>query len=157
MQSAVDGKAANIPIRRGAGRVRADAPRPTEPELSVILPIPDHRGYAIPAVRSWTEGQTFDRERFEVLVGSDGVEPGLDARIEPFLTQRDRLIRMDGVHEIELYDTMARAARGRVLLLTEPHCIAEPTFIEELLAYLRRTGEAGACGRTVGICPNGLA
>jgi predicted dehydrogenase len=156
-RSLTDGDAVTLPLEReGRAATLAVGPKPTL-EASVILPIPDHRGYAEQAVRSWTEGQTFDRGRYEVLVAVDGVEPGLDELVQRLLGPGDRLIRKDCVHEIELYDKAARAARGRVLLLTEPHCIAEPTCIEEFLAHLARTGEVGGFGRSVGINANALA
>ena len=123
----------------------------------MILPMPDHRGYAERAVTSWTEGQTFARDRYEVIVASDGADAALDERVEPLLGPADRAVLEEGATEIELYDKAARAARGRLLVFTEPHCIAEPDFIEEMVAHLARTGEPGACGRTVAISPNGLA
>ncbi len=156
VQSATEGDAVTLPLKSKGGGAPA-APRGAEPEVSVILPLPDHRGYAERAVASWAQGQTFDRGRYEVIVGLDGVEPGLDERVAPLLGSGDRMFREEGVPEIELYDKAARSARGRVLLFTEPHCIAEPTFIEELLAHLERTGEVGAVARTVGMNENALA
>jgi predicted dehydrogenase len=155
-QSATAGGAVRLPLDRDVERPALRS-RPDDLEASVILPLPDHRGYATKAVSSWTEGQTFDRDRFEVIVASDGAEPGLEESVEPLLGPRDRLIRAEGVEEIELYDSAARAARGRIVIFTEPHCIAEPGFIEEMLDHLSRTGETGACGRTVAISPNALA
>jgi predicted dehydrogenase len=155
-QSATAGDAVKLPLQR-EGERPALRPPPDEPEVSVILPLPDHRGYAERAVSSWTEGQTFDRERYEVIVASDGSEAGLDERVEPLLGSADRLIRDEGASEIELYDRAARAARGRLLVFTEPHCVAEPAFIEQVVTYLAHTGEIGACGRTVAISPNRLA
>ena len=128
-----------------------------EPEVSVIIPIGDHRGFAERAVASWTRDQSFDRDRYEVVLAWDGSETGLGDRVEPLLGPSDRLIRGDHATEIELYDEAARVARGRLLVFTEPHCVAEPEFIEEMVAYLAQSGEVGACGRTVAISPNGLA
>jgi hypothetical protein len=129
-----------LPLERDQGRPALRRPL-DEPEVSVILPMPDHRGYAERAVTSWTEGQTFARDRYEVIVASDGADAALDERVEPLLGPADRAIREDGATEIELYDKAARAARGRLLVFTEPHCIAEPDFIEEMVAHLARTGE----------------
>jgi predicted dehydrogenase len=155
-RSATTGEAVRLPLRRdedAAPEVR----RSPEPEVSVILPIADHRGYAERGVSSWTQGQSFDRDRYEVVLAWDGAEAGLGERVEPLLGDGDRLIRNDEATEIELYDQAARAARGRLLIFTEPHCIAEPEFIEELLTYLAQSGEVGACGRTVAISPNAFA
>jgi predicted dehydrogenase len=155
-QSAADGDAVRLPLSREA-EPRTRPRSPAEPGVSVILPIADHRGYAERAVSSWTRNQNFDRNRYEVILAWDGAEPGLGDRVEPLLGSADRLILNEGATEIELYDQAARSARGRLLLFTEPHCIAEPEFIDELLAHLASTGEIGACGRTVAISPNGLA
>ncbi len=155
VESARRGEAVRLPVSREGGPARER--RQPDLEVSVVLPLPDHRGYAQRAVRSWTQGQTFDRDRYEVIVASDGEEQGLDEKVRPLLGPADRLMRVDGVDEIELYDRAARAARGRLLIFTEPHCIAEAAFIEEMLAHLARTGEEGACGRTVAICPNAMA
>jgi len=155
-ESATTGAAVRLPLSR-EGTQSAEVVASREPEVSVILPIGDHRGYAERAVGSWTQGQGFPRDDYEVILAWDGAETGLDERVEPLLGPSDRLIRNDDATEIELYDQAARAARGRLLIFTEPHCIAEPGFIEEMLAYLTRSGEAGACGRTVAISPNRLA
>ncbi|HEY6670906.1 MAG TPA: glycosyltransferase family 2 protein, partial [Solirubrobacterales bacterium] len=155
-QSATGGDAVRLPLSREGDRPQQ--PRSLQqPEVSVILPIGDHRGYAERAVSSWTRQQSFDRDRYEVILAWDGAEPGLGEKVEPLLGSADHLIRHDGATEIELYDEAARAACGRFLVFTEPHCIAEPAFIEELLAHLAMTAENGACGRTVAISPNALA
>jgi hypothetical protein len=41
-----------------------------------------------------------------------------------------------------------------MLVFTEPHCMAEPECLEELVRYLARTRYDGACLRSVGITPN---
>jgi predicted dehydrogenase len=157
-RSVTAGDAVSIPLDRETGTAaRTAVSRATEPEISIILPIADHRGYAHDAVRSWTQDQTFDRDRYEVIVGFDGAELGLEEGLRPLFGSEDRGIHNDGASEIELYDEMARAARGRILVFTEPHCIAEPTFIEELVTHLGRTGEVGAAGRSIGINANSLA
>jgi predicted dehydrogenase len=116
-QSATAGGAVRLPLDRDVERPALRS-RPDDLEASVILPLPDHRGYATKAVSSWTEGQTFDRDRFEVIVASDGAEPGLEESVEPLLGPRDRLIRAAGVEEVELYDSAARVARGRIVIFT---------------------------------------
>jgi predicted dehydrogenase len=156
VESARRGDAVRLPLPREVGRPPLRR-RSEEPEVSIILPLPDHRGYAERAVSSWTQAQSFDRDRYEVIVASDGAEERLEEKVRTLLGPGDRLFREQGAEEIELYDGAARAARGRVLVFTEPHCIAEPGFIEETLAYLARSGEVGACGRTVSVCPNALA
>ena len=55
-----------------------------------MLPLADHRGYAREAVRAWTHEQTFDRERYELIVGFDGVEAGLEDSVSDLLGPEDR-------------------------------------------------------------------
>jgi predicted dehydrogenase len=182
-QSIVDGDAAVLPLDRGrdviaeiggsagAGARTRPAPEEAGPaetggigaerggdaELSVILPLPDHRGHAAASVRSWVMEQTVDDWRCEVVVLSDGSDPALEEEIQALLRDGDRLIRDDGAHEIELYDLGARAARGRLLLFTEPHCVAEPQCVEELLDFMQHTDFDGACCRTVAASSNAVA
>ncbi|HEX3561760.1 MAG TPA: Gfo/Idh/MocA family oxidoreductase [Solirubrobacterales bacterium] len=157
-RSLAEGDAVSLPLdAESAAGAGTSVGRRAEPEVSVIIPLSDHRGYAEPAVKSWTQDQTFDRNRYEVILGLDGAEAGLEESVRPLLGSNDRAIRREGAPEIELYDEGARAARGRIVLFTEPHCIADPSFIEELIAYLTRTGEVGAFGRSVGINANALA
>jgi predicted dehydrogenase len=169
-QSAADGDAAVLPPSRDRdpfAELRAPPVRPTSarepslpatpvggPDVSVILVLPDHRGYADRAVASWLEEQTLPGDRFELVVVSDGAEPALEARVEQALRPGDRLLRQPGAHEIVLYDIGARAARAPMVLFTEPHCIAEPECLEELVGYLARTRYDGACLRSVGIAFN---
>jgi predicted dehydrogenase len=170
-QSAADGDAAVLPpardrdpfaeLRGGPAPrtpVRAAVPQAAQPagvpDVSVILVLPDHRGWAERAVASWLEGQTLPAHRFELIVVSDGAEPDLEARVKRRLRSQDRLLRRPGAHEIVLYDVGARAARAPMLLFTEPHCTAEPECLEELVGYLARTRYDGACLRSVGITSN---
>jgi predicted dehydrogenase len=170
-QSAADGDAAVLPpardrdpfaeLRGGPAPrtpARAAAPQAEQeaggPDVSVILVLPDHRGWAERAVASWLEDQTLPAHHFELIVVSDGAEPDLEARVERRLRSQDRLLRRPGAHEIVLYDVGARAARAPVLLFTEPHCVAEPECLEELVGYLARTRYDGACLRSVGIASN---
>ncbi len=151
-RSAVEGDALRLPLHARAG-VAGTA----EPEISIVLPLTDHRGHAERAVAAWTAAQTLGRDRFELIVASDGAEPGVEAAVRPLLGPGDRLLRGEGLPEIALYDLGARAARGRWLLFSEPHCAAEPRCLEELLAHLQRTGEDGACLRSAGVSPTPLA
>jgi predicted dehydrogenase len=170
-QSAADGDAAVLPperdrdpfaelrdgpaLRTPAGAAAPRAAQPTGgPDVSVILPLPDHRGWAERSVASWLREQTLPAHRFELIVVSDGAEPDVETRVERLLRSQDRLLRRPGVHEIELYDVGARAARAPMLLFTEPHCVAEPDCLEELVGYLARTRYDGACLRSVGIASN---
>ncbi len=168
-QSAVDGDAAQLPLDRGrdpvaelAGAARPErrpsataAPRANEAAVSVIVPLPDHRGYALDCVRSWLD-QTA-AESYELLVMADGSEPELEQRVRPLLRPGDRLITEAGAHEARLYDLGASAAGSELLLFTEPHCIAEPRTLDELLRFLATSDYDGACLRSLNISSTPMA
>jgi predicted dehydrogenase len=154
--SGADGSGASRrPIRLPGSRERPRSPAPA-PDVSVIVALPDHRGRSLDCVRSWVE-QDLAPDRYELLIGSDAADPALDDRIRPALRPDDRLLVLPGAHEIELYDWGARAARGRILLFSEPHCTGEPACLSELLAFLAARDYSGACLRSTGLSPNGFA
>src|SRR4051812_1551873 len=93
------------------------------PEISVVFPLVDGRGDGLEAVRSWTHLQTLPRDRFQVIAVSDGSDPKADEQIAEMLSPQDRLIRHPTHNFIELYDVGIRQAEGRLVVLTEHHCI----------------------------------
>jgi predicted dehydrogenase len=169
-QSAVDGDAAQLPIDRdrdpvaelgGAARRErrspaAPAPRANGPAVSVIVPLPDHRGRGVECVRSWLE-QSIGGESYELVVMADGTERELEERVRPLLRPDDRMITEAGAHEARLYDLGARAARADLLLFTEAHCMAEPRALDELLRFFATSDYDGACLRSVNISPTPMA
>ena len=62
-----------------------------EIDVSVVVPLPDHRGYAPACVGAWTQGQDYPRHRYEVLVPTDGAEPARPAREQQRATQTELL------------------------------------------------------------------
>ena len=60
--------------------------------VSVILPLPDHRGNARESVRSWAREQSLPRDRYEVLVVADGTAPELEAATAELLTPLDQMV-----------------------------------------------------------------
>jgi hypothetical protein len=119
-------------------------------DISVVLTLLDHNGHAVECVESWTRQQDLARDRYEVLVVGSGQQADAEREIEPLLTPGDRLLRCESSRELELHDHGARAARGRWLLFTEGHCVAEPTCLGFLLGYLseHESTYAGACIRS---------
>jgi predicted dehydrogenase len=170
-QSAADGSIATWPLDGGRdplvelaaprgsenGRVRRpqaaardpEAGAAREPEFSVVVPLPDHRGHALDCLRSWTASQDYPGERYEVIVVGNGTEPEVEAEARALLRPGDRLLRLETPNELAMYHHGAQAARGRWLLFTEPHCEAEPECLAELARYLAATPCAGACLRSV--------
>ena len=120
------------------------------PELSVVLTLVDHQGHGVECVESWARRQELPRERYEVIVVGSGAEREIEDQVRPLLTEHDRLLRHGSSEELELHDHGARAARGRWLLFTEAHTVAEPTCLSSLLEYLgeHESRLAGACIRS---------
>lgn len=85
-----------------------------------------------------------------MLVVGSGRETDVEREIRPLLTPHDRLLRQESSRELELHDHGARAARGRWVLFTEGHCVAEPGCLVSLLEYLseHESTYAGACIRS---------
>lgn len=139
-----------------AATVRCQGPSPallhdeTQLLVSVVLPLPDHRGNALRSVRSWAREQSLSRDRYEVLVVADGSDPGLEAAATALLAPHDRLVYGPPGNETELYDVGARQARGRWLFFTEAHGIGAADCLKEMVQYLAETGLVGASCRSEG-------
>lgn len=120
------------------------------PELSVVLTLVDHQGHAVECVESWARKQDLPRERYEVIVVGSGAEKKVEDQVRPLLTEDDTLLRFESSEELKLHDHGARAARGRWLLFTEAHTVAEPRCLSSLLRYLseHESSHAGACIRS---------
>jgi GT2 family glycosyltransferase len=125
---------------------------PPSPELSVVLTLVDHEGHAAECVESWTRAQDLPRERYELIAVASGREPEVEQLIRPLLGSSDRILEFPASQELALHDHGARAARGRWLLFTEAHTVAEPDCLSSLLGYLSANEPryAGACIRSFG-------
>jgi predicted dehydrogenase len=182
-QSAVDGGLVSLPLephrdplselqglRHSArhpvspGRMGQSPGGPTPPrsdslqlDVSVIIALPDHRGHALDCVESWVRGQTYRRDRFEVIVVTDGSDGALEARVKELLGPGDQMLCHATANELLLYHLGAQKARGNLLFFTEPHCIAEAECLEELVKFFATHDYDGACCRSVGICSNTMA
>jgi hypothetical protein len=119
--------------------------------------LPEARGLAERSVRSWTAGQDFARERFEVLVVTNGRERRAEARIASLLGVPDRLLPCPGATRAELYDRGARTARGEFVVFTESHCLAAPSFLGAMDRYLLASGAPAAFSRTTGLYSGALS
>jgi predicted dehydrogenase len=127
------------------------------PIVSVILPMKDHRGLSQKAVASWTSAQRCAGSDFELIVITERSTFDLEPQVTPLLRAQDRLVRYDTSNELEQYHHGATLGRGDILLFTEPHVVAEPETIAELLKFFRTEKADGACGRTSPICSNAMA
>jgi len=118
--------------------------RRSGPVLSVLVPLHDARGDAVDHVRTWTHAQTFPRDRYQVVVASDGRDPALERRLAPLLAPHDALSRRPGVEGVGLYDAAAAEARAPWLLLTESHCLADPRCLERTASTIEARPELHA-------------
>ena len=155
-QSLASGAPVAMPLK-DRGPV-ADTADPSSPcQVSVIVALPDHRGYAARCVRSWTTGQELAADQFEVILVAGAADAVLARQLQPWLRPGDQLLVGPDEHELALYHRGAQAARGRVLLFSEPHCLAEPQCLRELVEYLADHPVDGCCLRSTALCPNRLA
>jgi hypothetical protein len=103
-------------------------------KLSVVVPIPDHRGHAVEAIRSWTQEQTCPRGELEVIAIVDGREPEVERQIADLLAPHDQLVRAGQGTLHECYNAGHQAARGELLFFTESHVKAAPDCVAQMLA-----------------------
>ena len=104
-----------------------------KPFLSVVIPLPDHRGHAFEAIESWLE-QTCPRSDYEIVVIIDGREPELEQAVADLLSPNDQILLCEEASLHECYNSGARAAQGQVLLFTESHVKAHPDCVAEMIA-----------------------
>jgi hypothetical protein len=104
------------------------------PRLTVIVPFDDPRG-SVEFLRSWTQLQTCPDDWFEVVALTDGSDPAMDGRIRSVLRPQDRLVHGERNCRFWLYDVGGRAARGRFVLLTEDHCVADRRCVAAVLEH----------------------
>jgi len=127
------------------------------PIVSVIVPMRDHRGIAIEAVESWVKKQRCNPDDFEVILIIDDTTRQLEGAFRRMLRPHDQLIIHMADSYMEQYDVGARYAKGEFLFFAEPHCIAEPEAISEMLYYISSRSYDGFCARTTPICTNSIA
>ncbi|MBI4379841.1 MAG: glycosyltransferase [candidate division NC10 bacterium] len=66
---------------------------PPQPEVSVIVALPGHQGLAVACVESLPQRQIYPRDEFEVILVTNGSDPGLDTRVKSLLERQDRMIK----------------------------------------------------------------
>ena len=125
--------------------------------ISIIIPMEDHRGMGVDAVRSWIGGQRCDSDRYELIILLDDTSFDLEAPLNALLRPQDRLIKRSAMNEMELYHYGAAIARREYLFFTEPHCIAEKEAVSEAEAFFHRGEADGFCVRSSTIAQNSIA
>jgi hypothetical protein len=117
--------------------------------VSVLLPLEYARGDAAEHLATWASGQTLARERFQLVITSSGSPRELLARVADLLAPHDVLLEVPGAGEIALWNAAAAAASAPWLLISETHCLAEPTCLEALLKGL--ADDPDLVGATLGV------
>src|SRR6187402_3432586 len=105
------------------------------PRISIVVPLPDHRGHALEGIRSWLE-QNVNPCEVQVVVIHDGREPALERIMAAMLRPHDLLLSVPGGTLHDCYNAGARAAAGDLLLFTESHVKAEPNCVEQAVARM---------------------
>ena len=132
------------------------AANPIRPEISVVFPLVDARGDGLEQVRSWTP-QTMARDRYQVVAVSDGSNARSEDQVARLLASHDRLIRHPTRNFIELYDAGIRQSEGRLVVLTEHHCVANADCLAEVELFFRQHEFDGACLKIDWVCLNEIA
>ncbi|MGZ4278776.1 MAG: hypothetical protein ACXVVU_19160 [Solirubrobacteraceae bacterium] len=114
------------------------------PSLSVAVPLVHARGDVVENVRTWTEGQTLARDRYRLVVASDGATPEVERAIAGLLAPHDVLERSPGAGYMALYNLAAECAGTDWLVLTEAHVLADPECLASVMAELERAPDLDA-------------
>lgn len=128
----------------------------TATEFSVIISLVDHRDKAEECVLSFTRGQDFAPERFEIIVVSDGTEPGIDKRVQEMLREQDRFLVEPTRNEYRLFNRGAEIATGEVLVIVESHCVAESDFLKHFGEAFQKSELQAARGTSIGVASDAL-
>jgi hypothetical protein len=113
-------------------------------ELSVVIPLDDARGDAIEHLRTWTHGQTLERDRYQLVLVSDGEDPAGDRMIAELLQPQDDLTTLPGAGVVDLWHEGVRRSECEWLLISENHVEADPETLERALAGIREEPELDA-------------
>lgn len=127
-------------------------------EISVIIPT---RGRAEKLGRCVERlaRQTFGRDRFEVLVGVDGLEPGDDGGVVRSLVSRASDSVRVSAHFFDhagpgaTRNRLARLARGRLILMLNDDVLPEPDLLDVHVREQARMAAAGVRGLVLGAAP----
>ena len=142
-----------------AGERRPSEPGTATPRFSVIIPLEEHRGHAVPCIRAWLEQRDFRRDQFELVIASPPGYPVSELdEIQSLVAGHDRLLHLAHRHDMGLCAEAAEVANGEWLFFTESHCLPEPDTLARADEAARRHSEwAGFSCRSVPITKNRLS
>jgi hypothetical protein len=116
--------------------------RAPKPLISVILNFCDPRGHP-EHIKTWTEGQTLPGEQFEVVVITTAMWSRRADDLRAHLRPQDTLICTDSNQPFHLYDLAVASTRGKLLFISEDHCIARAGCLESVARFMEN-GEFSA-------------
>ncbi|MDF1823012.1 MAG: glycosyltransferase family A protein [Verrucomicrobiales bacterium] len=99
-------------------------------EISIVFPLPDHRGYFDEILDSWLSDQTAHPADYEILLVSGPGDAALLHSLKPRLREHDKSWVEDSDDILYLMDRAARKARGKIILFSESHCLAHPECVQ---------------------------
>lgn len=99
--------------------------------FSIIIPLEFHRGQVEECLERWVSGQTFPRDRYEIVAAGCRSSLGEEAlsTLKAILGAHDRLLFFDEPHDMALCAHAAHQANGEILFFTESHCLPEPDIL----------------------------
>jgi hypothetical protein len=100
-------------------------------DVSIVIPLTDARGDAVEHLRTWTDDQTHPRDRFQIVIASDGDQPDVDRDVAALLQPHDRFEVFGGESMIQLWNRAVELADCEWLLFTENHVQAEADCVEK--------------------------
>ena len=104
------------------------------PEVSVIVPVRNGTTSIRPLLESLAN-QTFPGERFEVIVVDNGSTDGTADIAESYGV---RVVREPIANRSRARNRGAAEARSRLYAFTDADCVADPRWLEELVAHVDR-------------------
>lgn len=134
----------------------SDATKTDYPLISVIIPMETYRNNAEKSVLSWTQ-QNCGGHLFEIIIALYSHQTSLEETIRKIIRPSDKILLCTASNEIELFHLGAKAAKGKYLIFTESHCIAESHLIQEAVKFFNIEPHAGFIPRTLPICNNAIA
>jgi GT2 family glycosyltransferase len=120
----------------------------TTPLASVVIPT-RNRPEAVESCLESLAAQTLPPRAFEAIVVDDGSEPPLALDPARWATKFElKLVRQQNTGPAGARNRGAAEARGEFIAFTDDDCLPTPTWLEKLIAALRKNPEALVGGST---------
>ncbi|WP_158261161.1 MULTISPECIES: glycosyltransferase family 2 protein [Pirellulaceae] len=124
------------------------------PMISVVIPLPDDRGYAVECLTGFTQ-QALDVS-YEVVVATDAASYSEIAWLVDEFPQV-RWVYRPGMRMNAHYNAGAEVARGKYLYITESHCVPRRDCLQQIYDFVQRSELPVVCSASDGLNGNYLA